>query len=187
MDLGLRDKHISDYFPLKTVGDVLKLFEYELSKQEPNLAILSIIAGEIENSMTNCRPLVKDENSGDLEKCEDSINQNNVIGKDSECDVTNTNLAIDPTLHWDLVHALYQKFESIIKSCCDINILQAARASKQDPEKSDERSKCVRALVKHVADIVWNTLSKSQYKDRPHLQSIYSYLTGNYIAICYLK
>ena len=35
-----------------------------------------------------------------------------------------------------------------------------------------------RKLIKHIADIVWNTLTKSQYKDRPHLQSIYSYLTG---------
>jgi hypothetical protein len=31
-----------------------------------------------------------------------------------------------------------------------------------------------------VADIIWNTLSKSHYKDKPHLQSIYSYLTGYY-------
>ena len=36
-----------------------------------------------------------------------------------------------------------------------------------------------RALVKRVSDIVWNTLSKSHYKDRAHLQSIYSYLTGS--------
>ena len=178
MDLNLRDKHVSDYFPLKTVGDVLKLFEYELSKQEPNLAILSIIAGEIENSMTNCRPIVKDEISVDLETGSDS-NHNNSVEKEADSDFTNINLPIDPILHWDLVHALYQKFESIIKSCCDVNILQAARASKQDAEKNNERSKSVRALVKHVADIVWNTLSKSQYKDRPHLQSIYSYLTGN--------
>ena len=163
---------------MKTVGDVLKLFEYELSKAEPNLAILSIVAGEIENSMTNCRPLVKDESSIDLEKCSDAINHNNSIEKDADSDWTNTNLPIDPILHWDLVHALYQKFESIIKSCCDVNILQTAKTSKHDSEQSDERSKNIRALVKHVADIVWNTLSKSQYKDRPHLQSIYSYLTG---------
>ena len=179
MDLSSRDKHISDYFPLKTVGDVLKLFEYELNKLEPNLAILSIVAGEIENSMTNCRPLGKDDSSADLEKCLDAKNHNNSVEKDSDSDWTNTNLPIDPILHWDLVHALYQKFESIIKSCCDVNILQAARAGKQDSEQSIERSKSIRALVKHVADIVWNTLSKSQYKDRPHLQSIYSYLTGN--------
>ena len=81
MDLTLQDKQISDYFPLKTVGDVLKLFEYELSKAEPNLAILSIVAGEIENSMTNCRPLMKDESSLDLEKCSDAINHNNSIEK----------------------------------------------------------------------------------------------------------
>ena len=86
MDLSSRDKHISDYFPLKTVGDVLKLFEYELSKLEPNLAILSIIAGEIENSMTNCRTLVKDDSSVDMEKCLDDKNHNSSTKKDADSD-----------------------------------------------------------------------------------------------------
>lgn len=77
-------------------------------------------------------------------------------------------LKIDPPLEWQLIEALVAKFESIIKSYCDTNLLQNALNNPGD----------VRALIKHVADIVWNTLSKSHYKDRPHLQSIYSYLTG---------
>ena len=177
MEKNTDNRHISDFFPLKTVGDVLKLFEYELNKVETNLAMLSIIAGEIENSMTSCRPLVKDDVPGDLEKCSDTINHSGEQ-KNADGDLTNTNLPIEPVLHWDLVHALYQKFESIIKSCCDVNILQAARSDKHSDQC--ERAKSIRSLIKHVADIVWNTLSKSQYKDRPHLQSIYSYLTGKY-------
>ena len=178
MERNNSNEHISDFFPLKTVGDVLKLFEYELNKVEPNLAILSVVAGEIENSMTNCRPLVKDDISVDLQKSSNASHHINEQKTDNDSDLTNTNLPIEPVLYWDLVHALYQKFESIIKSCCDVNILQAARSGEQSNQS--ERAKSIRTLVKHVADIVWNTLSKSQYKDRPHLQSIYSYLTGKH-------
>ena len=45
--------------------------------------------------------------------------------------------------------------------------------------RDGESSYATRSLVKRVSDIVWNTLAKSQYKDRAHLQSLYSYLTGN--------
>ena len=50
-------------------------------------------------------------------------------------------------------------------------------------KKAERLSLRKRKLIKHVADIVWNTLTKSQYKDRPHLHSIYSYLTGWFYAI----
>lgn len=30
-----------------------------------------------------------------------------------------------------------------------------------------------------VSDVIWNSLTRSYYKDRAHLQSLYSYLTGN--------
>ena len=178
MEKHINNTDMSDFFPLKTVGDVLKLFEYELSKKEPNLVMLSIVAGEIENSMTNVKPIVKEDSTIDVIPIGVPNAGKQKLG---DADLTNTNLPIEPVLYWDLVHALYQKFESIIKSCCDVNLLQAARSNKHLSES--ERGKDIRALVKHVADIVWNTLSKSQYKDRPHLQSIYSYLTGNYWKI----
>ena len=91
-------------------------------------------------------------------------------------DVTPTNLAIEPPLDWSTVETLFKKFDGIIRGFCDVYLLFEARASsdKSDPESFEK----VRRLIKHVADIVWNTLSKSHYKDKPHLQSIYSYLTG---------
>ena len=36
-----------------------------------------------------------------------------------------------------------------------------------------------RELVKRVSDVIWNSLTRSYYKDRAHLQSVYSYLTGS--------
>ena len=67
----------SDLFPLKSVGDVRKLFERHLSRgrdevsktfsavsktcqdvnDEPNLALLSIVAGAVENNMTMAKSL----------------------------------------------------------------------------------------------------------------------------------
>ena len=70
-------------------------------------------------------------------------------------------------------HHVSNLLRSIIEGFCDPALLAAARNAPGD-------GVAVRPLVKHVADIVWNTLTKGQYKDRPHIQSIYSYLTGMY-------
>ena len=39
-------------FPLKTVGQVRALFESHLARSEPDLALLSIVAGFVENTLT---------------------------------------------------------------------------------------------------------------------------------------
>ena len=41
-------------FPLRTVGAVRGLFEAHLSGPQPNLALLSIVAGHVENTLTAC-------------------------------------------------------------------------------------------------------------------------------------
>ena len=76
------------------------------------------------------------------------------------------NLRLDPPVEVHIVEALCAKFESVIKGYCDLSVFK-------------EGQYATRSLVKRVSDIIWNTLSKAQYKDRAHLQSIYSYLTGN--------
>ena len=44
-------------FPLSTIGSVVQLFRYELthSDHDPDIVLLSIVAGCIENSMTSPR------------------------------------------------------------------------------------------------------------------------------------
>ena len=44
-------------FPLATIGSVVQLFRYELthSDHDPDIVLLSIVAGCIENSMTSPR------------------------------------------------------------------------------------------------------------------------------------
>ena len=145
-------------FPLATVGDARKLFAAELDREDPDLAFLSVVAGALENRLTT-GPTAMPVSTGAAASSSSSESKNNCL------------LPIDPPLPWDAVEALGAKFEGIIKGYCDTSILGEAR-------KEEAETKSVRALIKHVADIVWNTLSKSHYKDRPHLQSLYSYLTG---------
>ena len=150
-------------FPLRTIGNIRKLFDAHIKRPEPNLALLSIVCGFVENTLT-CASAIKCDAplEGDAADVQDD---------DDGDDLTHVNLPIRPHVDWDTVETLMTKFDSTIKSFCDPQLLEDAK------ERGDPDS--VRKLVKHVADIVWNTLSKSQYKDRPHLQSIYSYLTGN--------
>ena len=74
------------------------------------------------------------------------------------------NLKIEP-VDAHVVEALCAKFESVIRGYVDLSVFK-------------EGPYATRSLVKRVSDIIWNTLTKAQYKDRAHLQSIYSYLTG---------
>jgi menin len=155
---------LSSLFPLRTVNDVRKVFEVECQKDEPDLGFLSIVAGTVENTMTKACEVTM---GPPARPCQGSDGG----GTDVER-VTNATLTIEPRVEWHVVDGLNKKFEAVIRGYCDVNLLAKARDVEADFYD-------VRKLIKHVADIIWNTLSKAQYKDRPHLQSIYSYLTGN--------
>ena len=72
-------------------------------------------------------------------------------------------------------HKQYKKIDCSRTVLLKISQIDSQKSSDLNDDESFEK---VRKLIKHVADIIWNTLSKSHYKDKPHLQSIYSYLTG---------
>lgn len=42
-----------------------------------------------------------------------------------------------------------------------------------------------RDLIRRVADIIWNGLSRSYFKDRAHIQSLFSFVTGGYNVYLY--
>lgn len=142
-------------FPLATVGQVRRWFEAQLDTSEPDLVLLSIVVGHLEHQWTA---------SG--KAWAGSTPESAPVGGSPG------SMAVDPPLSWHLIEASAAQFEAIIRSYCDSLVLSAALSG---PENNGA---AIRALIKHVADIIWNTLSKSHYKDRPHLQSIYSYLTG---------
>ncbi|KPJ20199.1 Menin [Papilio machaon] len=70
-----------------------------------------------------------------------------------------------PSIEWEEVKSLYERFVSLMRAGVDAKLLNGEFAT--------------RDLVKRVADVVWNSLTRSYYKDRAHLQSVYSFLTGN--------
>lgn len=149
----LTDEEIA-LFPLRNIDSVVKLFKTHLERNgEPNLAILSIILGYIENTLTCSRG----PDPGDPETNDE---QNNSDWADS-------NITKVPTVEYSFVEALYQRFLSIIKAHVDV-------VSFGTPKYAS------RELVKRVSDVVWCTLSSSYYKDRAHLQSIYSYMSGGF-------
>jgi len=133
-------------FPLQDISAVVQLFKQQLeSSSEPDLALLSIVAGAVENSLTCNRSLttLKETDGGDTA---DKVP------------------VIDVEYH--IVDALYSKFHSIILGSVDLSMYGGSKYA-------------TRELVKKVSDVIWNTLSRSYYKDKAHLQSLYSYLTGN--------
>lgn len=137
-------------FPLQDIASVVHVFKNEITgKSEPDLALLSIIVGAVENSMTCNRSY-------------EETNENDVFG--------------DPPKHlipveYPIVEALYTKFESYIKGTVDMSLYGDLKYA-------------TRELVKRVSDVIWNSLVRSYYKDRAHLQSLYSYLTGRLIVSC---
>lgn len=70
-----------------------------------------------------------------------------------------------PAVEYHIVEALYMKFSAVIKGSVDLTLY-------------GDKKHATRELVKRVSDVVWNSLTRSYYKDRAHLQSLFSYLTG---------
>lgn len=131
-------------FPVKNISAVIQIFKNQLeSSNEPDLALLSIIAGAVENSLTS-------RSNAALQVCEPMEPKSL------------------PVLEFHTVDTLYNKFTSIMRGAVDV-----------PKHTGNGKRYATRGLVKKVSDIVWNSLTRSYYKDRAHLQSLYSYLTGS--------
>ncbi|XP_077998443.1 menin-like [Glandiceps talaboti] len=72
---------------------------------------------------------------------------------------------IFPVIEYANVQALYTKFVTQIKGSVDTSEYKSGYAT--------------RDFVKKMSDVIWSSLSRSYYKDKAHLQSLYSLLTGN--------
>uniref|UniRef100_T1HZF3 Menin n=1 Tax=Rhodnius prolixus TaxID=13249 RepID=T1HZF3_RHOPR len=131
----------SSLFPLEDITSVVKLFKKELEKEDPDLVLLSIIAGAIENSMTCGKNI--------------TIPNENELFEEPKL----------PKLQFHIVNALYTKFHSIIKGSIDLTQYETKYATRE--------------LIKKISDVIWNSLTRGYYKDRAHLQSLYSFMTGN--------
>lgn len=144
-------------FPIKDIPSIIEVFKSQMEgPKEPDLALLSIVVGAIENTMTCIRP---------------SLSTAFTSQKTSETDavIATQNPEFYP-LEFNIVEALYERFIAIVKGSVDLT-----------PYVNQKYA--VRELVKKVSDVIWNSLTRSYYKDRAHLQSLYSYLTGRFYVI----
>ena len=139
-----------DLFPLVSFESVIKLFKHQVESQEkdPDLSMLSICLGYIEN----------------------------VLCKDSTTTSSSSKTTSFPVLDFETVETLYKKFKSIV-SIAETQFQPTQKSKKK--EEIHEPKVATREKIKKISDTIWNSLLRSSYKDRAHLQSVYSYLTGN--------
>uniref|UniRef100_A0A182T9T3 Menin n=1 Tax=Anopheles maculatus TaxID=74869 RepID=A0A182T9T3_9DIPT len=150
-------------FPLRAIPDVIKLFRQQLNnrEEEPDLTLLSIVTGLIEHSLTT---KVLESNSSASSSSSHNNNNNGEGGKGTTVD-SGGNF---PVIRYDTVEGLYKRFKSVL-----------APIEKLLVKTTTDSKFASREIIKKVSDIIWNSLLRSSYKDRAHLQSLYSYLCGN--------
>lgn len=81
---------------------------------------------------------------------------------DEDCEFTCDQNILIPEIEFEVVETLYKKFVEQIKNSVDFT----------DSEQLGTNLK-----IKKISDCIWEHLSNSYYKDKAHLQSIFSYLT----------
>lgn len=141
-------------FPLKSISDVVEFFrkclETPPADGEPDLTLLSIVAGFVEISLTTGKLAVA------------AVTENSV-GSGSTVDAVSVKCTKFPVVTYEMVNSLYVKY---------LNILALVQKPKS--------GRCAnRDVIKRVSDVIWHSLFWSSHKDRAHLQNLYSYLSSN--------
>ncbi|XP_028988959.1 menin [Betta splendens] len=137
------------HFPLRGIDGVVQLFDAELRKPEPDLALLSLVLGFVEHFLAVNRVI--------------PINVPGVRFEPLEPDCPNSCF---PTVELGMISALYERFTAQIRGAVDLSQYRRTAAGSS------------RELVKKVSDVIWNSLSRSYFKDRAHIQSLFSLITG---------
>ncbi|KAI7814733.1 hypothetical protein IRJ41_023692, partial [Triplophysa rosa] len=148
LTMGLRSAQ-KKHFPLRGIDGVVHLFQTELSKPEPDLALLSLVLGFVEHFLAVNRVV--------------PVNVPGVCFEPLKPDILNSCL---PTVEVNLISALYERFTAQIRGAVDLSQFRRPAGGSS------------RELVKKVSDVIWNSLSRSYFKDRAHIQSLFSLITG---------
>lgn len=197
------DEKLSKLFPLRGISDVVQLFKVHLEcAKEPDLTLLSIVTGIIENTLTSKSNTIANVASVDSS----TLNNNNAEPTNNNSttdDMIETKVKSDESKHvndtsdaggvtnfpvvtLDKVKNLYEKFMkivSIVGPCKRVggvtNTGDGKKSSGRSNGSATSQQFATREIIKHVSDVIWNSLIRSTYKDRAHLQSLYSYLADN--------
>ena len=144
-------------YPIKSANEFLEVLDLHIvnhEDSEPNLAYLSILFGYLEHELTINQMTSASAGDGSVLEVIDSEE-----GDD--------NMEF-PILHLQIVEGLLKHFALTIKAQVDRSLTEFTTRSGYATKK----------LCKLVSDIIWNGLSRSYHKDKAHIQSIFSYLTG---------
>lgn len=140
------------HFPLRGIDGVVQLFDAELRKSEPDLALLSLVLGFVEHFLAVNRVV--------------PVNVPGVRFEPLEPDCPTSCF---PTVELGMISALYERFTAQIRGAVDLSQYRRTAAGSS------------RELVKKVSDVIWNSLSRSYFKDRAHIQSLFSLITGTHL------
>ncbi|XP_052458558.1 menin [Carassius gibelio] len=146
--MGIRSAQ-KKHFPLRGIDGVVQLFESELSNPEPDLALLSLVLGFVEHFLAVNRVV--------------PVNVPSVRFEPLNPDCLDSCF---PTVELNLISALYERFTAQILGAVDLSQYRKPAGGSS------------RELVKKVSDVIWNSLSRSYFKDRAHIQSLFSLITG---------
>jgi len=165
------------HFPLRSTDAVVALFREQLEdRKEPNLTLLSVVLGALENSLTLNRAQTGRDRTGSQKVDTDVSAAQTVEPEPSASSVTTVSKLNKrcttglPALQLSVVEALYEHFVTIVKGSVDLS--------------SHTEKYSTPTLVKKVSDVIWGALTRTFYKDRPHLQTIFTLLTGINMGIC---
>ncbi|XP_038620206.1 menin [Tachyglossus aculeatus] len=139
-------------FPLRSLDDVVRLFAAELSREEPDLVLLSLVLGFVEHFLAVNRVI--------------PTNVPELSFQPSPAPDPPGGLTYFPVADLSIIAALYARFTAQIRGAVDLSLY---------PREGGVSS---RDLVKKVSDVIWNSLSRSYFKDRAHIQSLFSFITG---------
>ncbi|XP_065384095.1 menin isoform X7 [Macaca fascicularis] len=139
-------------FPLRSIDDVVRLFAAELGREEPDLVLLSLVLGFVEHFLAVNRVI--------------PTNVPELTFQPSPAPDPPGGLTYFPVADLSIIAALYARFTAQIRGAVDLSLY---------PREGGVSS---RELVKKVSDVIWNSLSRSYFKDRAHIQSLFSFITG---------
>ncbi|KAM8946821.1 menin isoform 2-T2 [Pelodytes ibericus] len=144
--MGLLPRQKS-FFPLCSLDSLIHLFKWELSRPEPDLALLSLTLGFVEHFLAVNRVVPTNVTT---------IPDGGTAGV----------VPYFPTLDLSVAQALHARFTAQTRGAVDLSLY---------PREDDMSG---RELIRRVSDVIWNGLSRSYFKDRAHIQSLFSFVTG---------
>ncbi|GCB86328.1 hypothetical protein scyTo_0027007, partial [Scyliorhinus torazame] len=153
--MGLKSAQAA-FFPLCSIDEVVKLFASELARDDPDLTLLSLVLGFVEHFLAVNRVAPINVPGYSIEGPPPAS---------SEAGSEPTAACCFPRVDLLQIRALHTRFTTMIRGAVDRSAY---------PPKGGVSS---RELVKKISDVIWNNLSRSYFKDRAHIQSLFSFIT----------